>query len=85
VYESRLSQASPRGPFDIHQHCRRICAAVDTRVNIAAGSATEARYLADVARRLGYFAETEGQELVKRYTELSAQLQALIASLNSTI
>jgi hypothetical protein len=28
-------------------------------LNIAAGSATEARYLADVSRRLGYFHEKD--------------------------
>jgi len=50
-------------------------------INIAVGSATEARYLADVARRLGYIPETDGADLVTRYTELSAQLQALLASL----
>jgi four helix bundle protein len=50
-------------------------------LNIAAGSATEARYLADVSRRLGYLREGDGAELVTRYTELAARLQALIASL----
>ena len=52
-------------------------------INIAAGSATEARYLADVSRRLGYFPEQDGAELVTRYTELAARLQALLASLES--
>jgi len=51
-------------------------------INIAAGSATEARYLADVSRRLGYLLEADGAELVTRYTELAAKLQALIASLD---
>jgi four helix bundle protein len=46
-------------------------------INIAAGSATEARYLADVSRRLGYLTEKDAAELVSRYTELSAKLQAL--------
>jgi four helix bundle protein len=52
-------------------------------INIAAASATETRYLADVSRRLGYLAENEGDELVTRYTELSAQLQALLAALEA--
>jgi four helix bundle protein len=51
--------------------------------NIASGSATEARYLADVSRRLGYLPELEAEELVTAYTELSAKLQALIASVAS--
>jgi four helix bundle protein len=51
-------------------------------INIAAGSATEARYLSDVSRRLRYIPEREAQELIESYTELSAQLQALINSLN---
>ena len=52
-------------------------------INIAAGSAAEARYLADVSGRLGYLPENEAAELVTRYTELSGQLQALLASLSS--
>jgi four helix bundle protein len=52
-------------------------------INIAAGSATEARYLADVSRRLGYLPEKDALELVGRYTELSAKLQGLLASLSS--
>jgi len=52
-------------------------------INIAAGSATEARYLADVAGRLGYLLDEEANELVRRYTELSAQLQALLTALSS--
>jgi len=50
-------------------------------INIASGSATEARYLADVSGRLGYLLEKDAAELVTRYTELSARLQALLASL----
>jgi four helix bundle protein len=52
-------------------------------INIAAGSATEARYLADVSCRLGYLREKDATELVSRYTELAARLQALLASLAS--
>ena len=52
-------------------------------INIAAGSATEARYLSDVSRRLGYIPEEEAADLVTRYTELSARLQALLVSLSS--
>ena len=51
-------------------------------INIAAGSATEARYLADVSRRLGYLSDKDAAELVSRYAELSAKLQALLAALS---
>lgn len=51
-------------------------------INIAAGSATEARYLADVSRRLGYLPDKDAADLVSRYTELSAKLQALLAALS---
>ena len=52
-------------------------------INIAAGSATEARYLADVSGRVGFIAAEDATELVSRYMDLSARLQALIGSLSS--
>jgi four helix bundle protein len=52
-------------------------------INIACGSAAEARYLLDVSRRLGFLPEAEAADLETRYTELAAKLQALIASLES--
>ena len=52
-------------------------------INIAAGSATEARYLADVSGRLGFIAAEDATDLASRYTDLSARLQALIGSLSS--
>ena len=50
-------------------------------INIAAGSATEARYLLDVSGRLGYIPVGDATDFVSRYTELTARLQALIVSL----
>ena len=50
-------------------------------INIAAGSATEARYLSDVSGRLGFIPERDATDLVGRYTELAARLQALLVSL----
>jgi four helix bundle protein len=52
-------------------------------INIAAGSATEARYLSNVSGRLGYISEHDASRLVSRYTELSARLQSLLTSLAS--
>ena len=52
-------------------------------LNIAAGSAAEARYLAELSSRLGYITPDAEQGLTKRYTELSARLQVLIAALSS--
>jgi four helix bundle protein len=52
-------------------------------INIAAGSATEARYLSDVSGRLGYISDQDATHLISRYTELSARLQTLITSLAS--
>ena len=50
-------------------------------LNIAAGSASEARYLVDVSRRLGFLREEESRVVTATYTELAARLQALIKSL----
>jgi len=47
-------------------------------LNIAAGSAIEAYYLADVARRLGFIQEPESEQ---GYSELAASLRAMSRAL----
>jgi four helix bundle protein len=47
-------------------------------LNVAAGSASEARYLVEVASRLGFVSEPDRQALTTGYTELSAGLHALL-------
>ena len=51
-------------------------------LNIAAGSAAEARYLVELACRLGFVGDVERTTLTGDYTELAAGLQALIRSLS---
>jgi four helix bundle protein len=51
-------------------------------LNIAAGSAAEARYLSDVSGRLGFVATSDCQSLEAGYRELCAGLTALIDSLD---
>ena len=51
-------------------------------INIAAGSASEARYLVDVSRRLGFVNEANSGTLTASYTELAARLNALMRSLS---
>jgi four helix bundle protein len=41
-------------------------------INIAAGSATEAQYLASVVGRLGFVAEREAKSLEQSYSDLAA-------------
>ena len=50
-------------------------------LNIASGSATEAYYLANVARRLRFVEEQEATGLEKGYSELAASLRAMGRSL----
>jgi len=52
-------------------------------LNIAAGSASEARYLVDISRRLGVIADADAQGLVDGYTELTGGLQALMTALRT--
>jgi four helix bundle protein len=61
---------------------RRTLAEYVNFLNIAAGSAAEARYLFDLASRLGMLLEDEANALEGGYRELSASLCALIASLD---
>ena len=51
-------------------------------LNIAAGSASEARYLVELSCRLGFLGEEESEAVTKRYTVLAAGLGALIQSLS---
>ena len=46
-------------------------------LNIAAGSASEVRYLAELSHRLGFMPIEAQRPLTERYTELIARLQAL--------
>jgi four helix bundle protein len=51
-------------------------------LNIAAGSAAEARYLVEVSCRLGYLCASDSAAATDAYRELTARLQALINSLS---
>jgi len=53
----------------------------DYRKLIAAGSATEAYYLAHVAGRLGFMQEPEAAGLEQGYSELAASLRAMSRAL----
>ena len=50
-------------------------------VEIAIGSASEARYLVGVAKRLGFMAAQDGDHLVMRYGRVIRALQALVSAL----
>jgi len=50
-------------------------------LNIAAASASEARYLVELSCRLGFLTDVSGKGLVVDYTELTASLQALMRAL----
>jgi len=51
-------------------------------LNIAAGSASEARYLVEVSCRLGFLCAADSSVAMDGYRELAARLQALIKSLS---
>ena len=51
-------------------------------LSIALGSASEARYLLDLAVRLGFLAASANESLEPRYRELVRSLQRLIDSLD---
>jgi four helix bundle protein len=51
-------------------------------LNVAAGSAAEARYLVDLSCRLGFLKDTAREPLEGGYRELAAGLEALIKALS---
>jgi four helix bundle protein len=77
-----LKRAAVSAPANIVEgSARRTTREYLNFVDIAAGSAAEARYLVDLSRRLGFIKEAEASSLLSRYVELSAKLQALQRSL----
>jgi four helix bundle protein len=62
---------------------RRTLAEYVNFLNIAAGSAAEARYLIDLARRLGMLPADHATVLEDGYRELSASLCALLTTIVS--
>lgn len=51
-------------------------------INIAVGSALEARYLIDLAARLGFMPVATSHSLTEKYTELAKGLLRLLSSLD---
>jgi four helix bundle protein len=51
-------------------------------LNIAAGSAAEARYLSDLSGRLEFMADSDCSDMEDGYKELCAGLTALLRSLD---
>ena len=51
-------------------------------LNVAAGSASEARYLVAISCRLGFLTDADEQTLTASYTELVARMNALMQALS---
>ena len=79
---AQLKRAAVSAPANIVEgSARRTTAEFVNFVNIAAGSGAEARYLVELSGRFGFVSKEETVRLVARYTEMQAQLQALMHAL----
>jgi four helix bundle protein len=79
----QIRRAAVSVPCNIVEGCaRRTTNDYINFLNIAAGSASETRYLIDLSTRLGFVAESDGAAATATYTELCAKLEALIKSLS---
>jgi four helix bundle protein len=54
-------------------------------LNIAAGSAAEAAYLAELSVRLGFLDSARGRRIAAAFGELVGRLQALVRSLSNPV
>ena len=80
--QSQLRKATISVPTNLVEGCaRRKTAEYLNFVNIATGSAAEARYLVDVAMRLGYVLPGVGDPLLETFDRLVRSLKALVAEL----
>jgi four helix bundle protein len=80
--QGQLRKAAVSTPTNIVEGCARRSTADDLRfLDVAAGSAAEARYLLGLSRRLGDIDTEESELLISDYTEIPGGLQNLIASL----
>ena len=81
--QSQLRRAAVSAACNIVEGCaRRSTSEYLNFLNIAAGSASEARYLVEISCRLGFMSKEEREATTARYTELAAGLEALIQSLS---
>jgi four helix bundle protein len=82
--QAQLRKAAVSSAANIVEGCaRRHEREYSHFLNIAAGSAAEARYLADVSGRLSFILTEECRSLEAGYKELCASLKALIDSLDA--
>jgi len=80
--QSQLRRAAVSTAANIVEGCaRRSTREYVNFLNVANGSAAEARYLVDVAVRLGFLTPTNALAILERYTELMKGLQKLIESM----
>ena len=78
----QLKRAAISAPANIVEgSARRSTGEFLNFVNIAAGSAAEARYLVELSGRFGHLSKEDTSVLPHRYTELQRQLQALMRTL----
>ena len=82
--QTQLRRAALSAATNIVEGCaRRTTREYLHFLNIATGSAAEARYLLEVAYRLGMTSREVHSRMILRYTELMKGLQKLMASLES--
>jgi four helix bundle protein len=81
--QSQLRRSAVSAACNIVEGCaRRSTGEYLNFLSIAAGSASEARYLVELSCRLGFLGDGESQAVSARYSELAAGLEALIQSLS---
>jgi len=84
--QSQLRRAAVSAASNIVEACaRRTTGEYVNLLSVAAGSASEARYLVEVSQRLGFLSDTSQSSLIDRYTELLKGLHKLIQSLDTQL
>jgi four helix bundle protein len=84
VLQAQLRRAAISAATNIVEGCaRRTTREYLQLLNVANGSTAEARYLVNVAHRLGFISIPLESDLAERYTQLTKGLQMLMTSLEN--
>ena len=84
-FKVKIRRAAVSAAANIVERCARRTTTREyvNLLGIATGSASEARYLVDIAGRLGFLSSSDAATITQKYTELLKGLKKLVGALEN--